>query len=348
MNPTTHPTPSKLTVRDILRLVEVDYTINKKRSLQSLLNSSKHLLKTFGHDEASAHLDVERHILRRQAEGAANSSINRELSALTRAFTLARRKRVLFETPYIGHLDEDNVREGFAEADEYAKVLPLLSDTFKRIYTFAYYKGWRISEVIEIRRSWVDLSLGLVRLERRVSKNKSARIIALEDEVLQVVKEAYAISEKYRSDYLFTHHNGRQISRSTLYRHTKEAFRAAGYPDRVFHDLRRTAYRHVLRATGNDKVAMNTTGHKTRAVADRYNIVSVDDMIEAAQKVSEYLKGKAEVVGEFLSNVSANHESETQESHQNAMVNPDSEPREKQNKSSFFSTFKNLFNRGSK
>lgn len=261
-----------------------DYRINNRSTLAKAERCADYLLQEFGGMKASQITTpiIQRYTLKRLDEGLANATINRELAALKRMFNLAAKATPpkAAHVPHIPMLRENNVRKGFFEHDAFLRLRDALPDYLKPVVTFAYHTGWRRSEIFGLTWRNVDLKEGVVRLDPGETKNGDGRTIYLEPELMDLFKEA---RRKRRMDcVLVFHRNGRRLNDIRYW--WKKACLAASVPDMLFHDLRRTAVRNMVRAGIPERVAMTISGHKTRSVFDRYNIVSPEDLIEAARK----------------------------------------------------------------
>ena len=226
---------------------------------------------------------------RRTINGVSNAEINRELTALKRMFNLAIQAGKLIQKPHIPFLKEHNVRVGFFERDQFLAVLAHLPEAVRPATTFAYITGWRIdSEVLSLEWRQVDFGAGEIRLDPGKTKNGEGRTFPMTRELREMLEEQRAITENLQRQRKIVcprvfHRAGRPIKSFRVAFRT--ACAQAGCPGRVLHDFRRTAVRNLVRAGIPERVAMQMTGHKTRSVFERYNIVSVGDLREAARRL---------------------------------------------------------------
>lgn len=168
------PRVDKITVAELAEDLKTEYKANGRRSLDRIEDAIEHLLPTFGPLPAvkivSAHVTA--YTAKRQAEGAANATINRELAALKRMFSLALKGEKIHRAPHIAMLQENNVRTGFFEDHQYEAVLTYLPAYAQSVVTFAYITGWRVrSEVLTLQWRHVDFKASVVRLDPGTTKN---------------------------------------------------------------------------------------------------------------------------------------------------------------------------------
>lgn len=275
--------------------VVTDYRINGRRSLAHVERRiTKHLTPFFGGRRMSAitTATVRTFIAERQAADASNAEINRELAILKRAFRLAVQGNKLLFAPHVPMLAENNVRQGFFERTEFEDVRKQLPEDLRGVVTFAYLTGWRIrSEVLSLTWAQVDRKAKTVRLEPGQTKNREGRNLpySLLPELATVIDAQWASHEQLKAAGaicpMVFHRGGAPIA--TFQKAWSDARTDAGCPGKLLHDFRRTAVRNLVRAGVPERTAMMVTGHKTRSVFDRYDIVNETDLREAMGRLSE-------------------------------------------------------------
>lgn len=177
------------------------------------------------------------------------------------------------------------------EHDEFLKFRHALPDYLKGLATFGYKVGWRSSEITGLTWSQVDRVRWLVRLEVGTTKNDDGRIVYLDNELQEIFQQQWRIRKEkgVLTPYVFPNKNG--TARTKDFRAAWDsAFKKSGVERKLFHDLRRTAVRNMVRSGIPEQVAMKISGHKTRSVFERYNIVDEKDLKRASEMQEIYLE----------------------------------------------------------
>ena len=231
---------------------------------------------------------IRQFIRKRQEEGAANGTINRSLALLRRMFWLAVEDGKLRSVPHFPMLKEAPPRKGFLEHSDFKGLRQELPEYLRAPATMAYYTGMRLGEILGLRRDNVDFQSNEIRLEPGTTKNDEPRTIPLIGELPEMLR--IEREKNPDADFIFAR-DGQRIA--SFRKAWKSACKRAGLNRLLFHDLRRTGVRNLVRAGVPERVAMAISGHKTRAVFERYNIVSGRDLKEAANRLESYLTAQA-------------------------------------------------------
>ena len=255
-------------------------------------------------------------IHKRQESGAASGTINRSLALLRRMFRLAVADGKLREIPHFPMLKEAAPCKGFLEHTEYRRLRQELPEHLRPVLAMGYYTGMRLGEILSLRPPSVDLTNAEIRLDPGTTKNDEPRTIPIASELLEMLRIERARNPQ--NEFVFMRPGKRiksfrkawnsacvraglgvficrtcqaPVSADSKCAECRKAKRQARpkYRGLIFHDLRRTGVRNLVRAGEPERVAMEISKHKTRAVFDRYNIVSARDLKDAATKLEAYL-----------------------------------------------------------
>ncbi|MGA8596693.1 MAG: tyrosine-type recombinase/integrase [Bryobacteraceae bacterium] len=215
--------------------------------------------------------------------------------------------------PHIPKSGEDNVRHGFVEFEGYEKLLAELPLSLKSVLVVGYHIGNRKGALLDLKWPQVDFKnrvIRFIRMQNRKPVPVAAPIYGDMEEWLRWQK-AYRDEHFPECEFVFfwypvdceiapiskKGHGGRRTLPGSKIKSFYDSWRAAvknaGFPELLFHDLRRSAVRNMVEKIGmSEKRAMEISGHKTRSCFERYHIVSLADIQESGQKMDKWIKAQ--------------------------------------------------------
>lgn len=292
------PRVDRITYDELARDLRLHYETTGTRGLKEA-DTRFQALKPFFTGRRAASIKgvlAEEYVQFRLKTGVTPATVNRELATLIRLLRLGYERDKVGKLPVIHKLTEAPPRAGFFERADFEAVRRTLRPDLQLAVTIAHSYGWRMqSEVLALGLSQIDLGAGTMRINPGGSKTGEGRIVYLSAEVKKMLEEQI---ERVRAlsrtlgrviPYLFPHlPTGRlQGQRIRDFRKSwASACKTVGLSGMLRHDLRRTAARNLIRSGVPEVVSMRITGHRTRSVFDRYNIVSPADLQDAARKMA--------------------------------------------------------------
>lgn len=300
----------KTCVDDLVDLYLKDYENNGRKSIVRARQFAELIKERFAGMRA-AHITTEQimdYRIERREEGVKDSTINRELAALRRMFRLGQKQSppMVDQIPNIEFVRENNVRRGFFELEEFYALREALPDHLKVAATIAYFTGMRLGEILDLRWDHIDWDNGTIRLDPGTTKNNEGRLLPMMSDVRETLEQWWLKTEKDSPKCPWIcHYRGERFSR--IYRAWRTACKRVGLEGRLFHDLRRSAVRNLVRAGVPQAVAKKISGHKTDSVFNRYNIVSQGDLMEATKQISKYIHKKRNQIQNGYNLVTISH-----------------------------------------
>jgi integrase len=290
------PSQERVTFSELLDGLILDYQNNRRKSLSTLEAHLKAVRAAFGLDRAVdvTEARLERYKADRLADGKAPATVNRELAAIKRAFHLAVKQKRITAAPTVGMLAEHNARQGFLERGEFEAVVQRLPESLQDFARFGYLCGWRKREIASLTWADVEREGRVIRLRPEASKNGEPRMVALEGDLWDLIEQRWTARGFTKPD------GGTALSPLVFHRDGEPpgdfrkawatACEKAGVAGRLFHDLRRSAVRNMIRAGVSQPVAMKISGHRTAAIFRRYDITTEADIREAMRKTQAHVK----------------------------------------------------------
>ena len=214
--------------------------------------------------------------------GCRPATINRLGQLLGQAYRLAREQQLLISGPVIKRLSETgNTRTGIFSPDEFERVLGELPYYLRDFARWGRVTGWRAGSIRSLR--WAEVDEDTILCRAQYSKDRTAHRIPLIGPLREIIERRRA---ERTGPFVFSYPDGRPIG---SYKNAwKGALKRAGLSGKLFHDLRRVAATELRRSGVPEDVAMAITGHRTRAMFSRYNIVDLGDVSRAIEQREAY------------------------------------------------------------
>jgi integrase len=252
--------------------------------------SLKHLLEYFGHVKLSnITVDaIDKYRMARLEKGINPSTVNRETQCLRNLINVARRwQRISGDNPVskAGLLPEIHGKRKILSLEEEQRLLEASPPQLAALIEAALYTGMRISELINLKKSDIDIVRSEIILEATMTKGKRERYIPIDEEFMPTLRDKIL---KSKSDYIFTNRSGDKYQgHDSIVPIFARAAKRAGLTGISFHTLRHTWITRALEEGAAPVAVKEIAGHADLKTTMRYTHPEAS-LRDAVNRVSAY------------------------------------------------------------
>ena len=277
---------NKITVSVLISKYLAEYSKPNKGAITHKNDKyfSKRIIQCFGdkylNDVRPRH--ISKFITDRRNDGVSDVTINHELRLLRHSYNLAIRNwELIDETPFakIKIPSGDVKRVRYLSPDEEKKLMSALPQWLKPIVTLARETGLRLSNIVYLKWSEVNIFSKMIILEK--TKNGEPHSVPMTENVLNILKTLYMDKE---NDYVFGYgKDGKPFRHWWISKSFRDTCRSVGVENFRFHDLRHDFCSKLVQRGADLYSVAGLAGHKDIKTTQRYAHLSPEKLRSTIQ-----------------------------------------------------------------
>ena len=240
----------------------IEFIGNKPLKEISLKEIDNFIISKYKHSPSSAALYY------RTLKAAFNKAISWEYLE-TNPFTKIKAPKLAKSLPVF--INEEQLQAILSETEE---------QYLKDIFTFAFYTGMRIGEILNMKWNWIDTTQNIIIIKNSVSfksKSKKERIIPIHNKVNEILSR-----QKQNTAFIFYRYIGIKLNENFISKKFKAAVRDAKLSDDIhFHTLRHSFASNLVQKGANLYVVKELLGHEDIKTTQVYSHLTQSSLTNA-------------------------------------------------------------------
>lgn len=277
-----------------------------EKALSSYRNSMANFVARLGKDTPLKSLwvpELKRYQVERLNEGVTPSTVNTELSCLSRVFAVMVEMQLVETNPcrLLKRLStKSNEREVYLSMETVQAIAAECPEWYQRFIWIAFYTGMRRGEILALTRKHVNLSKRIISLRPEETKEGKPKRVPVHRDLVPILEECLRVPYLKSDRVILTQDNMgiREPSENTIEKMWPRACTAIGLdPIPRSNDLRHTWRTNARRSGVDYQVAESIMGHwhRAKSVNDRYGRISDAELLRAIDMVT-FSHGETEIV----------------------------------------------------